>query len=64
MTHRMRVGQAVVPAQDGEGGASRVYHVVQRIRSALQLVPHYRIRCSARGVEHVVREDEIRAAFR
>ncbi|HEX2553926.1 MAG TPA: hypothetical protein VHL98_09500 [Microvirga sp.] len=61
--HRLKVKQAVVPAQSGRERPD-TYEIVRLLPELPNGEPQYRIRGRESGVERVVREAEIRPLFR
>jgi hypothetical protein len=62
MSHQLKVGQAVVQAFR-ELDRSLTYQIVRLMPPCSQGEPQYLIRCRIRGLQRLVREKEITAAF-
>jgi hypothetical protein len=60
MSHKLNVGQAVVPSARER---SSLYEVVRLMPAGLRGEPRYQIRCRLTGLQRFVAEAEIQAAF-
>ena len=62
MSHKLKVGQAVVQAFRGLD-RSMTYQIVRLMPACSQGEPQYLIRCRLKGIQRLVREAEIAPAF-
>jgi hypothetical protein len=62
MSHKLKVGQAVVPAFREMDGMA-LYQIVRLMPLCFLGQPQYMIRCRRKGAERLVRETEIKGAF-
>jgi hypothetical protein len=62
MSHKLKVGQAVVQAFRGLD-RSAAYQIVRLMPACTRGEPQYLIQCRLKGLRRLVREAEIAAAF-
>jgi hypothetical protein len=62
MSHKMKVGQSVVSTHQRQERPD-VYEVVRLMPETVSGEPQYQIKGKSNGIQRVVREAEIKAAF-